>query len=401
MSTPAFNDDLLEQLRADTPLVATGACHLNNAGASPSPRSVLDAVREYQDFEAEHGGYESAALRASDIEAAYDSVARLIGCQRRNLALVENATAGYVQALSVFDWQPDDVIVTTRHDYTSNFLQFLSLEKRRGVRLVVAPDAEVGGVDPDALAELAETHRAKLVSLSWMPTNSGLLQPAAEVGAHCRALDVPYLIDACQTAGQLPVDVDALGCDYLSATGRKFLRGPRGTGFLYVSDRQLDAGAHPLCTDLRGATWTAHDDYQLQPDARRFENWEFNYSLVLGLGAAARHALDLGLDRIWTRTSALAQLARDRAREAGLRVLDEGEVLGAIVTIDAGSRSAAKIVDALRRQAIHTSSLERDSAVLDLEAKGASQLLRISPHYFNTHSEIERAVEALDVALAG
>ncbi|MEM1246357.1 MAG: aminotransferase class V-fold PLP-dependent enzyme [Acidobacteriota bacterium] len=384
---------MLERVRTETPLVASGAVHLNNAGASPPPQPVLDAVSEYQEFEAVHGGYESRDLRADDIDAAYDAVAELLGCRRRNVALVENATAGFVQALLAFDWKPGDVVLTTRHDYTSNFLQFLSLERRRGVRCVVAPDRPEGGVDPDRLGELIEEHRPRLVSLSWMPTNSGLVQDAAAVGVHCRARNVPYLVDACQTVGQLPIDVEVLGCDFLSATGRKFLRGPRGTGMLFVSDRQLEAGAHPLTLDLHGATWTGPRDFELQPDARRFENWEFNYSLVLGLGAAARYALELGIERVAERSTSLAARVRTLAEEAGLRVLDEGPELGAIVTLDVRDHRAEELVDVLRRRRIHTSSQGRESAVLDLEAKGVDQLLRISPHYFNTDTEIEHAVE--------
>ena len=395
----SFSAAEIEAFRQDTPLVVAGRAHLNNAGASPSPEPVLEAMREYQEYESLHGGYESAAARAEQIRGVYGSVASLLGTQAKNIALVENATVGFSQSLSAFDWSPGDVIVTTRNDYVSNYLHFLSLERRCGIKLIVAPDRLEGGVDPDGLAELASEHRAKLVTLTWMPTNSGLLQPAAEVGQRCQQIGVPYLVDACQVVGQQPIDVGALGCDFLSATGRKFLRGPRGTGVLFVSDQMLEAGRYPLYLDLHGADWTDEREFVLQPDARRFENWEFNQSLLVGLGAAAEYAASIGLARIARRSADLAARTRRAAADRGLRVLDEGEDLGAIVTLDVGSHDGGALVDVLRQQKINTSSMDRTSAVLDLDAKGAQQVVRVSPHYFNTEAEIDRCIEALATAL--
>src|SRR5690606_5251362 len=282
----------LERWRADTPGVASGVIHLNNAGASLMPRPVLDAVRAHLELEARIGGYEAADAARAEIAAAYGSVARLVGAAPRNIAMVENAPVAFFQALAAFDFAPGDVILTTRNDYISNQLAYLSLHHRAGVRVVRAEDLPEGGVDPESVRALIRRERPRLVSLTWVPTNSGLVQPAAEVGAVCEEEGVPYIVDACQAVGQLPIDVNELRCDFLSATARKFLRGPRGAGFLYVSDRALDRGAHPLFVDMRGAAWIEADEFRLAPDARRFENWEFAYALVLGQGAAARYALE-------------------------------------------------------------------------------------------------------------
>jgi selenocysteine lyase/cysteine desulfurase len=235
------------------------------------------------------------------------------------------------------------------------------------------------------------------VALTWVPTNSGLVQDIVAVGQVCRTTEVPYLVDACQAVGQLPVSVDAIGCDYLAATARKFLRGPRGVGFLYVADRALAAGAHPLFVDMHGATWTDPDRFALTPDARRFESWEISHALVLGVGAAARYALDtVGIDTARDRARSLARYARERlATIPGVRVLDRGRDLCAIVTAQPGARSGSEIKLALRALGINTSSPEREDAVIDMDAKGASSALRISPHYYNTAGEIDTAVEAL------
>src|SRR5256712_4865524 len=207
------------------------------------------------------------------------------------MAIVENATVAFSRAMSAFDFRPGDRIITTRADYPSNQLTYLSLARRAGVETVRADDLPEGGVDPASVRQLARHARTRLVALSWVPTNSGLVQDAGAVGEVCAELGVPYLIDACQAVGQLAVDVAALRCDFLAGTGRKFLRGPRGIGFLYVSGRMLERGAFPLFLDMRGADWTDPDAFRLADGARRFENWEFAYALVLGLGEAAGYAL--------------------------------------------------------------------------------------------------------------
>jgi len=371
----------LARWRSDTP-GCTGLVHLNNAGAALLPRPVRDAVLGHLALEEKLGGYEAADAQVGPIRQAYADVARLLGANARNVALVQNSTVAFAQAISAFDLGSGDVIVTSRSDYASNQIMYLSLARRRGVEVVRAPDAPEGGVDPEAVRTLVARRRPALVALTWIPTNSGLVQPVEAVGRICREADVPYLIDGCQAIGQMPVDIGLLHCDYLAATARKFLRGPRGLGFLYASDRMLNAGAHPLLVDMHGATWTDTDAFELTPDARRFETWEFAHALVLGLGAAARYALEVGLDTARDRARELAEYARRRlAAVPGVRVLDRGPELCAIVTVAVAGRDTSDIKLELRRRGINTSSPHREDAVIDMDEKGTESALRISPHY--------------------
>jgi selenocysteine lyase/cysteine desulfurase len=279
---------------------------------------------------------------------------------------------------------------------------YLSLARRLGVEVVRAQDAAEGGIDPVSVRELVTRRRPALVALTWVPTNSGLIQPVEAVGEICRAKEIPYLIDACQAVGQLPVDVERIGCDYLAGTARKFLRGPRGIGFLYVADRALAAGAHPLLVDMHGADWTDPDVFELAPDARRFESWEISYALVMGLGAAVRYALEVGIETARDRAFALAAYARELlAALPGVRVLDRGPELCAIVTIDPAGRPGPDLKLALRALGINTSSPERTDAVIDMDEKRAPSALRLSPHYYNTAEEVETAVGAIRKAVRG
>ena len=382
----------VDRLRRETP-GATRVNHLNNAGAGLMPDPVYRTIVEHLELESHIGGYEAADKRRDEIAAVYRSVGRLIGADARNIAVTENATASFIQALSAIAFKPGDVILTTQNDYASNQIMYLSLASRFGIELVRAPDHPSGGVDVSAVEALVHRRRPKLVAVTHIPTSSGLVQNVADIGAICRQQDTLYLVDACQSVGQMPLDVEHIGCDFLSATARKFLRGPRGLGFLYISDRALDAGLEPLFPDLYGADWIDADVFQPLPDARRFENWEFPFALVLGLGRAADYALDLGLEPIRHRSWALAASARDGLAEIdGVRVLDRGSEPCAIVTIAAEGHDAASLVHSLRAQGINTSLSMRDYAILDFDDQGVEGAVRISPHYYNTEEEIEAVV---------
>ncbi len=384
----------IERLRSDTP-GCRQRIHLNNAGAGLMPRPVLDAIRAHLKLESQIGGYEAEAAAADAIGASYGAVAELLGAQPRNIAFVENATVAYAQALSAIPWQPGDVILTSEDDYISNQIMFLSLAGRFRVEVVRAPVHEAGGVDVQAMVALMDQHKPRLVALTHIPTNSGLVQPVEVIGKACRERGLLYLVDACQSVGQRVVDVEAIGCDFLSATSRKFLRGPRGSGFLFVSDRVLDAGMEPLFLDMRGARWVEANVYQPVDTAKRFENWEFAWALVLGTGAAARYALSVGMEAIQERVVGLAAELRGRLEAAGFRVLDRGEERGGIVTVHLPGADRDELIAGLRANRINANLSFREYAVMDFDRKQAEWALRISPHYYNTVEEIDQVLRFL------
>jgi selenocysteine lyase/cysteine desulfurase len=385
----------VEALRADTPGTQERV-HLNNAGAALMPRPVVAAIQDHLQLEARVGGYEAADLRHEAIRGVYQALAALVSGEPHQIALMEHATSAFVAALSSVPFRPGDVLLTTRHDYVSNQIQYLSLVERWGIEVVRAPDGPEGGVDVGALRDLVHRRRPRLVAMSHIPTNSGLVQDVAAVGTVCRERETLFLVDACQSVGQMPLDAEALGADFLSATARKFLRGPRGAGFLWVSDRVLDRGLEPLFPDLRGADWVDTDRYQPAPSAVRFESWEFAWALILGMGEAARYALELGMEAVRGRSWHLASDLRRRLEAIpGVRVLDRGPELCAIVTAAVEGWEPPDLVEALREQSINTSSVTRESAVIDFDDKGVTGALRISPHYYNTESELDAVVQSL------
>jgi len=385
----------IKQLRSET-LGTKHVNHLNNAGASLVTNSVHKKILEHLELERTLGGYEAAENCFGEIQNSYRAIGQLIGSQPHNIAFTENATGSFLQALSSINFSANDVILTSSNDYASNQIMYLSLVERLGVRLFRVEDDSDGSVDLHSLENLLRRLNPKLVAISHIPTSSGMVQPVKDIGRLCKQYESLYLVDACQSVGQMPIDVKEIECDFLSATGRKFLRGPRGIGFLFVSDRALDLGLKPLFPDLRGADWILEDLYQPAPDASRFENWEFPFSLVLGLGTAAVYAQKLGIEEIQRRAWGLAAKTRDLLSElTGVCLLDQGAQKSAIVTIGLEGEDVAVICDSLKKLGINTSVCTKSSAVIDFDNRKIDSALRISPHYFNTEDEIEELVSAL------
>ncbi len=383
----------VERARRETPGCAEVA-HFNNAGASLPPQLVLDTVVGHLMHEARIGGYEASAEAAERLDAVYASLARLIGCAADEIAVVENATRAWDMAFYAMPLGPGDRILTARAEYASNVIAFLQIARQRGVAVDVVPDDEHGQISVEALERMIDG-RVKLIALTHAPTNGGLINPAAAVGCVARAAGVPFLLDACQSIGQMPVDVEAIGCDMLSATGRKFLRGPRGTGFLYVRRAWIER-LEPPFLDLHAADWTAADRYEIRPDARRFENWEGFVAGKLGLGAAADYALGWGLDAIRDRVRFLADGMRDRLRAiSGVTVHDRSAELSGIVSFTVAGEAPADIQRRLRAAGINVSVSTVASTRFDMEARGLTDLVRASVHYYNTEEEIERVCRAL------
>ena len=383
----------LDRVRADTPGVAHVA-HLNNAGSALPPRQVLDAVVDHLRREAEIGGYEAASERRDRWEHTYDALARLLNANRDEVAVIENATPAWDMAFYAFRLGPGDRVLTGRAEYASNWIALKQVADRTGARIDVVPDDEHGQIDVAALESLLDAD-VRLVSLVHVPTQSGLVNPAAEVGRVTRAAGVPLLLDACQSAGQLPLDVEAIGCDVLSGTGRKFLRGPRGTGFLYVR-RELIERLEPPFLDMHAADWQPDGTYRIRDDARRFENWETYYAGKVGLGVAVDYALEVGVENAWDRIRLLATRAREALAEIpGVTLLDRGAVLGSTVTFTVDGADAAHVQRVLARERVNVSVMEAASAQLDFGARGIAEAVRSSVHYYNSDEEIDRLVDGV------
>lgn len=370
--------------------------HLNNAGAALMPQPVIDAIQQHIKLESEFGGYEAAAIVENQIKDFYRVSAKMLNTDARNIAFTANATDAYTRALSSIPFAKGDIILTTTNDYSSNLINFISLHKRFGVEVKLLKNTPAGGIDLEDLDEQLMVLSPKLLSITHIPTNSGLVQPVYEIGKIVEKYDTVYLLDACQSVGQIELDVKHLKCDFLSVTSRKFLRGPRGAGFLYVSDRALQLGLEPLFIDLRGATLVDKHHYVAKTDATRFEDWETAYALLLGTKAAITYYLNAGPDKVWRRTSYLAAYTRSKLKEMpGLLLLDKAPELCSLITYAIPGFNVEKLKTDLHAKNINVVTSRREYDTFFDDTKGEEWGLRVSPHYYNTEAEIDIFIEEL------
>lgn len=389
----------IDIIRQETRGLSDGKFFMNNAGSSLMPSIVVDSMIDYLELEEQIGGYEVAAKNAEVLEEFYDETARLINAKPSNIAFATSATEAYAKALSSIMFKEGDVIITTADDYISNQITFISLQKKLKVNVIRTKNLPDNELDLEDLEYLIKKHNPKLIAVTHIPTNSGLIQNVEGVGKLCRQYDILYLVDACQSVGQLPVDVEKLGCDFLSATGRKFMRGPRGTGFLYVSDKVLERNYAPLLLDMRGADWTEFDNYELFKSAKRFESWEISYASLMGFTHALQYANNIGLHAIEHYNKGLSERLRENLKNSGFNVWDWGKNLSSIVTFSDPDGDLGTIQNVLKENNIYFSVTQKNSALIDFTRKNINGIVRLSPHYFNTVEEIDIVSDVLKKAL--
>ncbi|MCW3096194.1 MAG: aminotransferase class V-fold PLP-dependent enzyme [Chthonomonadaceae bacterium] len=383
----------IERARRETPGCAH-MLHFNNAGASLPPQRVTEAMVDYLRLESEIGGYEAELQSTEAIGNTYAALATMLHCRREEIAYAESATRAWDMAFYGIPLRAGDRILTGRMEYGSNWIAMLQRARQTGAVIEVVPSDETGQIDVEALKGMVD-ERAKLIALTHVPTNGGLVNPAAEVGKVARQAGILYLLDACQSVGQMPLDVEELGCDFLSATGRKFLRGPRGTGFLYVRESAMEK-LEPPFLDMFAAEWVSRDAYRLQPDARRFEAFEANCAAKISLGVAVDYALQWGLDAIQERIRSLATTLRTRlASLPSVTVHDLGQEKCGIVTFTVDDHEPWDLRTRLAEQRIHIWTSNPGGTRLDMEARHLTRLARASVHYYNTEAEIDRFCTAL------
>lgn len=383
----------IKRARAET-RACNDIVHFNNAGASLMPIPVSDALHNYLTQEEANGGYETAAAQSGALAHFYSATAKLLNCQQDEIAFVENATRAWDMAFYSFRFQRGDRILTTVAEYGSNVIAYLHQAQRSGVEVVFVPNDSAGQIDTLALEHLID-ERVKLISISQIPTGGGLVNPAKQVGKIAKAAGIPYLLDACQGVGQMPLDVEEIGCDMLSGTGRKYLRGPRGTGLLYVR-RALIERLEPPLLDQHAATLLTPSSYQIRADAKRYENWEQYFAGKVALGVAIDYALSWDLEQIKRRVYALADaLRRKLVMLDGVQVTDEGVEKCGIVTFVTEQMQPKAIKAGLAAHKINVSTSSGSGSLVSFRQRGITEVVRASLHYYNTLQEVDYFIDTL------
>ncbi|AMR31688.1 aminotransferase V [Mucilaginibacter sp. PAMC 26640] len=393
METNPITPQDIQRFRADTK-GTTKRIHFNNAGSSFPPDVVLNTITNYLEEEATYGGYETEAKYQAALNNTYDLVAKLINADRDEIALVESASVAWGLVFNGIDFKAGDEIITSEMEYITNVMGFLNMKNNHGVIFKVVPNDADGNFSLAGLEE-AITDKTKLIAITHIPSTAGGMMPIEAIGKIARNNRILYLVDACQSAGQIPLDVKAIGCDMLSVTGRKYLRAPRGTGFLFVRKDALEK-IKVILMDSFAADWVTETDFKLRNDARRFELYEKNRALILGLGKAVEYALNIGVDSIWQRVQYLADLLRNQLNSIdGVTVHDFGAEKCGIVTFSVAGIDSMEVKSKLFEKGINVSLAKAISTLIYMNKNHLASIVRASVHYYNTDEEIDTMCEVI------
>ncbi len=363
--------------------------HFNNAGCALMPDSVSAKVFEYLSQEQEFGGYETELDRKQDLDQFYQSAASLIRCDTDEIAFCDSNTRGWQQFFYSLQLNPGDRIITTRVDYGSNIVAYIQMAKNRGIEIAFIDTDSEGDLDLAHLESLVN-EKTKLISISHIPTGCGIVNDAEKVGVIAVDAGIPYLLDACQSAGQLNLEVGKIGCTALSTTGRKYLRGPRGTGFLYVARHYFES-AEPMMLEQQGVKLVDSNSYELVDSARMFENFEYHAAGKIGLIAAIDYAREIGLENIEFRISELAKLCRQQLSEIpNVHVHDRGIRQCGIVTFSINGQQPTETRKLLSEKNINIWVSTGPGSLIDFQSRGLDAVARASLHYYNSEKEVDR-----------
>lgn len=389
----ALNIEEIQKIRSETTGCAS-LIHFNNAGASLPPDRVVDTVIDYLKEEAMFGGYETEAKYQNQIGEVYRKIAKLINAQTGEIALFENASGAWGTAFKGMRFEQGDEIITSEMEYVTNLIGLAEI-RARGIKVTVIANDEAGNFSIPQLKAAVNT-KTKLIMVTHISSSGGSILPVEAIGEIAHENQIPYLLDACQSVGHLPLDVEKIKCDVLSVTGRKYLRAPRGTGFLYVR-QSIQDHIKPILMDFVSAGEVSLSGYTIRGDARRYELYEKNRALTLGLGSAVDYALEIRMDRIWDRISLLSQTLRVALKHIpGITLWDHGSALSGIVTFSAENIPSTDLKFELAEQGINVSVGGQQAAPIYMEKTGQQSLLRASVHYYDTVEEIEKFVSAVN-----
>ncbi|PZF85638.1 aminotransferase class V-fold PLP-dependent enzyme [Jiangella anatolica] len=375
--------------------------HFNAAGSALPSHGVMTAVVDHLRLEERYGGYEAAAVARERTEDVYAAAAELIGARAHEIALFDSASTGLRVIVDALRPGKGERIVASSTTYVSHAMHLMTVAREHEAELVVAPVDAQRQVDLAALDALLADGRPTIVTVSHIPTSSGLVEPAERIGEIARRHGATYVLDATQSVGHLTVDVDAIGCDALVTTGRKFLRGPRGTGFGYVRQSLLER-LTPTAPDVRGAEWVSRSGWELNLTARRFESWESAVAARLGLGVGLREALERSpqTTQRWLRARG-RQLRSALADVPGVTIADPGEASSAIVTFVVDGVECRTVVERLAARNVRVVSVPATHGQWDLGARSLPSVVRASVHVYNDDDDLDALVEGVRAVVAG
>lgn len=405
---PEFDVDLARQ--------ETFGCHrlihLDNAGAALPPDCVTETYIAALQEEAEIGSYRSARKQTAALRQTYAELAQLLNCHVSEIALVESGSRAWDLSFSMIQLAPGSVIVTTEYEYANNYIMMLRAARQCNCRIEFIRLDEGGDISLSHLSELIDAwgKDIRVISVTHVPTHNAIINPVEKIGQLIRSAKTSgaladtavYMVDACQSVGQMPVDVQNIRCDVLTICSRKFLRGPRGVAAIYFRKETLDReiasnNAEPTFLNIPGFTWVQEHSYEMRRDGRCFETWESNYSAKTAFGRAINYYMardPIGVERYVTGLA--AHLRKVLRNVNGVSLTDVGANKSALVTFSMKGLPANGILHELEANNINVSIIDRRTAHINMNKRQQHFLLRSAVHYYNTKDEVEKFAQLID-----
>ena len=387
IAAPGFDVDALRE--REFPWAARGEhVYLNNASTGPLPARSVRALADFAERRAEpwrisHDEQFGILTRTRELAS------QLIGSSPAEIAVMVNTSYGLNLAARALPFQPGDVVLTFDREFPANVYPWMALEKSRGVRLLRLPCTVEGLPDEAALFRaLDEVPRLRAVSVSWVQFATGYRVDLAAIGRACNERGIWFIVDAIQGLGALTLDVRACGIDILACGAQKWLLSPWGSGFVYVRDelvRTLEPSAVGWMAVQGSDDFRTLVDYDLawRDDARRFEVITVPFQDFAGMNASLELLVELGPGHVEAYIASLAGMIVDWAAERGeVRLVTPAE-----------PRRRAGIVSV---RPVNASAASERLTTLGVSHSLREGAIRLSPHCYNTRSEIERALEVLE-----
>lgn len=369
--------------------------YLNNAGSSLMSHETINSVIDHLSLECRVGGYRAASMCELQIEDFYGLAAKLVGAPSSTcIAFMDSASRAWNMALYGLPLCDGDEIVTLSSEFGTNLVSIFHFASKVGAKVTVLECDPSGFFDMSELRKCLE-RGARLIAISHVAAHASIVNPVEEIGKLVAQFEALYLVDGCQAAGQMDIDVVEIGCHAYTATGRKWLRGPRGTGFLYVKESSLIS---PLYVDLASADLAFGNDGKpsgvtIGSDARRFELWERSIASMIGLKVALSQYLALDQNDVHARMrTASLDLRKCISANSNLKLIGNEASNSSIVgfyTLDPSREDALK--RAFEDAEIQISTMGDWDCPMHFPKNGAGSIFRLSPHYYTEHDTVDLA----------
>lgn len=367
--------------------------YFNNAGAGLMSKGTYETLTNHMEIEMNVGAYKAAAIKSDAVNNFYLLAAKLLNAGSKDeIAFIDSASRGWNLIIYGLDIKESDVIVTLSSEYGTNLLTIYDIAKRTHCGIKVIQCDNEGNFSLDDVDQALQSG-GTILAVSHVAAQGSIVNPVVELGILAQKYDAIYIVDGCQAVGQIKVDVQQINCCAYVTAGRKWLRGPRGTGILYVRRNapirtpQIDLASADLVFDELGTVV----DVKVRDDAKQFELWEKSTSSLLGLANAIQEYMDYGIDTAEQEICAKANYIRSFvvSNQHLALVGSENSSTGVVGFYIKDPKQEKKVKELIEKENFIISYVCDWDCPTFFPQNGVQYIFRISPHYYTSNDDIQ------------